>query len=135
MPGIFFFSFFFKITQNLIHISRLSIIFQCFYIISFFLSQVGNFEIPYPVSMLLYIYIYICHRSTMLRCHTLPFTFYNLKNLKLYPDFTQMHPILFMFTLLRSCHNLEKLEIEVMLDVAFWIPFFTLFKGNLVVYS
>jgi len=67
--------------------------------------------------------------------YTLPFTFYNLKNLKLYPDFTQMHPILFMFTLLRSCHNLEKLEIEVMLDVAFWIPFFTLFKGNLVVYS
>ncbi|CAD6332724.1 unnamed protein product [Miscanthus lutarioriparius] len=50
--------------------------------------------------------------------YTLPFTFYNLKNLKLYLDFTQMQHILFMFTLLRSCHNLEKLEIELILSKA-----------------
>ncbi|OQU78429.1 hypothetical protein SORBI_3009G233600 [Sorghum bicolor] len=44
--------------------------------------------------------------------YTLPFTFYNLKNLMLSMDFTEMRPILFMFTLLRSCDNLQKLEIE-----------------------
>ncbi|CAD6262227.1 unnamed protein product [Miscanthus lutarioriparius] len=44
--------------------------------------------------------------------YTLPFTFYNLNLLRLYMDFTEMRPILFMFTLLRSCHNLQNLEIE-----------------------
>ncbi|KAJ1264095.1 hypothetical protein BS78_09G236300 [Paspalum vaginatum] len=43
---------------------------------------------------------------------TLPFTFYNLKNLKLSACFTRMDAILLMFTLLRSSLNLEKLEIE-----------------------
>ncbi|KAJ1264102.1 hypothetical protein BS78_09G236600 [Paspalum vaginatum] len=48
--------------------------------------------------------------------HKLPFNFYNLKDLKLSTHFTQMEPILFIFTLLRSCHNLEKLKIEILLE-------------------
>jgi hypothetical protein len=64
-----------------------------------------------------------------------PFAFSNLKNLKLSMDFTEIHPILFMFTLLRSSHNLENLEMEVMLDVAFGTSLFTLLEGHLVVYN
>ena len=67
--------------------------------------------------------------------YALPFTFSNLKNLKLSMDFTEIHPILFMFTLLRSSHNLENLEMEVMLDVAFGTSLFTLLEGHLVVYN
>ncbi|WVZ99612.1 hypothetical protein U9M48_044881 [Paspalum notatum var. saurae] len=48
--------------------------------------------------------------------HTLPFTFHNLKDLKLWTHFTQMDSISLTFTLLRSCHNLENLEIEINVD-------------------
>lgn len=44
--------------------------------------------------------------------YTLPFTFYNLKNLELRLNFGEMNSILFMFTLLRSCRNLQGIEIE-----------------------
>jgi hypothetical protein len=37
-----------------------------------------------------------------------------------------------MFTLLRSCHNLENLKVKVMI-VAFGIFLFKLFKGHIVV--
>ncbi|KAJ1264100.1 hypothetical protein BS78_09G236400 [Paspalum vaginatum] len=49
--------------------------------------------------------------------HTLPFTFHNLKDLKLWTHFTEMHSILLIFALLRSCHNLENLEIEINVDI------------------
>jgi hypothetical protein len=39
-----------------------------------------------------------------------------------------------MFTLLRSCHNLENLKVKAM-DVAFVIFLFTLFKCHIVVYN
>uniref|UniRef100_A0A804Q5K4 F-box domain-containing protein n=2 Tax=Zea mays TaxID=4577 RepID=A0A804Q5K4_MAIZE len=45
--------------------------------------------------------------------YTLPFTFYNLKKLQLCVDFNEIHSILSMFTMLRSCHNLQNLKIEV----------------------
>jgi len=48
-----------------------------------------------------------------------PFTFYNLKSLELSTPFTAMNPIVFVFRLLRSSPNLEKLKIQVTLNVAF----------------
>ncbi|WVZ99611.1 hypothetical protein U9M48_044880 [Paspalum notatum var. saurae] len=48
--------------------------------------------------------------------HELPFTFHNLKNLKLCTHFIHMNSILLTFTLLRSCPNLEHLEIEIIID-------------------
>jgi len=51
----------------------------------------------------------------------IPFTFSNLKSMELSTDFADMHRISLMFCLLRSSPNLEKLKIEVILKVAFWI--------------
>jgi hypothetical protein len=67
--------------------------------------------------------------------YTLPFTFYNLKKLQLCVDFNEIHSILSMFTMLRSCHNLQNLKIEVMLDVAFGISLLHFLKSHLVVYN
>jgi hypothetical protein len=86
----------------------------------------------------MFLYIYFLSQADDVKMpYTLPFTFYNLKNLMLSMDFTEMRPILFMFTLLRSCDNLQKLEIEVILDVYLVaiLFMFTLFEGHLVIYN
>jgi hypothetical protein len=61
----------------------------------------------------------------------IPFTFSNLKRMGLSIDFSDMHRISLMFCLLRGSPNLEKLKIEVVLNVAFRIFIITVFGSHL----
>jgi len=72
-------------TTDLIHLSTLAFSFVCFHFTttSFSLSQ-GN----------------------VVKIDTIPFTFHNSKSLAIETHFVEMHPILLLFSLLRSSPNL-----------------------------